>query len=204
MKVNINNLTTRTFIETGLRSLFEKVITSENIGNDSSVTITFVGLARMRKLNRQYRKKDTPTDVLSFGEPNISWPTNDKSSIGELVICPQVVEKNAKQYGVTRSEELKRVVIHGVLHLLGYDHEKDMKLPDLTARLAESSAKRAGVSSPAPHREQNPAEAENLLRVHPQSHAHGFPRRGINDSQEEIYTRQEKYVKSASRLRLIK
>jgi len=151
MKVNINNLTFGAFNETGFRSLFKKVITGENIENDPGITITFVGLTRIRKLNCQYRKKDNPTDVLSFGEPDISWPINNKSSIGELIICPRVVEKNAKRYGVTRDEELKRVVIHGALHLLGYDHKKC-----------------------------------------------------INDSQEEIYIRQEKYLKSASRLRLIK
>ena len=66
-------------------------------------------IEEIKKLNYQYRKKNKATDVISFGE-----------DINEIVICPEEVKKNGSDF----NKELKEVVIHGVLHLLGYDHEQ--------------------------------------------------------------------------------
>jgi probable rRNA maturation factor len=71
-------------------------------------------------LNREFRNKDKPTDVLSF-------PSGEKltgvSFLGELAISIPMACKQAKEFGVTVREELLRLLIHGLLHLLGYDHE---------------------------------------------------------------------------------
>jgi len=79
-------------------------------------------------LNRQYRLKDAVTDVLAFeGLATFKQPKGKKAlsgDLGELVICPQVVKGNAKRFRLTPKKELGRVLIHGILHLLGYNHKK--------------------------------------------------------------------------------
>jgi probable rRNA maturation factor len=84
------------------------------------VNIVLMNDLEIHKLNKKYRKKDKPTDVLSFkmGEEGI---------IGDIAISTETTKKNAKSYGVTYKEELKRLVIHGVLHLLDYEHSEEMR-----------------------------------------------------------------------------
>lgn len=89
-----------------------------------TVLIVFVSKAEMKSLNRQFRGKNYPTDVLSF-------ESIEPSSLGELVISPLVVRTQAQGTGLTYHQELCYMVLHGVLHLLGYDHEtseKDSKI----------------------------------------------------------------------------
>ncbi len=80
------------------------------------LVVVFVDRREMKRLNRTYRGKNYATDVLSFSgvEP---------SSLGELVICPDVIREQAKRTGLGYHGELGYMIIHGVLHLLGYDHE---------------------------------------------------------------------------------
>ncbi len=86
------------------------------------LTVVFLDLDDAKKLNRTYRKKNYATDILSFeGE----WP--DTAHWGELVICPSVLKKQAKTHGHSFRAELGYMLIHGVLHLLGHDHEKSLK-----------------------------------------------------------------------------
>ena len=88
--------------------------------------------ARIRVLNRDYRKKDKATDVLSFPQfhpKEISGRSRKKAEapgpyLGDLVISTETTLKQAEEFGVTKLEELTRLVVHGVLHLCGYDHEK--------------------------------------------------------------------------------
>ncbi|MGB9821173.1 MAG: rRNA maturation RNase YbeY [Pseudothermotoga sp.] len=88
----------------------------ENEIGQISVNVIFVGEKRMRTLNRIYRGIDGPTDVLTF-------VYNDQDLFGEIFICPNQVEKNAKKYKQPYPLELARVLIHSCLHLSGYDHE---------------------------------------------------------------------------------
>ena len=94
------------------------------------VSISFIKKAEMRKLNRNYRKKDKPTDVLSFS-------MKEGRLLGDVVICPQVAKVSAKKYGVPFSSELARLTAHGILHLLGYVHGK--KMFDLQEKLIEAA-----------------------------------------------------------------
>ena len=86
------------------------------------LSILFVGDRAMRVLNRDFRGKDKPTDVLSFsqleGENGIPSPT-----LGDLVISVDTTKRQAKEYGVSYERELLRLMVHGILHLHGYDHE---------------------------------------------------------------------------------
>lgn len=73
----------------------------------------------MRSLNLKWRGIDRPTDVLSF--PSASPGSR---AIGDIVICPSYAQKRAKEYGAPFKEEIRRLLIHGIVHLLGYDHEE--------------------------------------------------------------------------------
>lgn len=83
---------------------------------DREMTIMFVSPPLIRSLNRKFRDKDEVTDILSFG----SFEPND---MPELIICPQVLKKQAKEHGLSFNFELGYLTLHGVLHLLHYDHE---------------------------------------------------------------------------------
>ena len=92
-------------------------ILKDELGREDAVLV-FVKEDEISKLNEEFRKIEGPTDVLTF-------LYNDEDTLGEIVICPEVVRRNAGYYGVSFEEELLRVVIHGALHLCGYDHERD-------------------------------------------------------------------------------
>jgi len=83
------------------------------------VSVSFVKKGTMKKLNRIYRKKNRPTDVLSFN-------MNEGRLLGDVVVCPSVAKANARKYNVSFNAEISRLVAHGLLHLLGYDHGKKM------------------------------------------------------------------------------
>ena len=113
--IEINNLTANLIDEEFLKGVAKKVLEGENEA-ENNLSIALVGQGRIRELNKKYRKKNKVTDVLTFGE-----------GLNEIVICLREVKKNAKGFKSTFKKELARVLIHGILHLLGYNHEKDTK-----------------------------------------------------------------------------
>jgi probable rRNA maturation factor len=86
---------------------------------DSSVTVAFVSDKKIRELNRQFRRIDKATDVLSF--PNDSGD----GEMGDIAISIETAERQAKQSGLTLDGEIAQLLLHGLLHLSGYDHETD-------------------------------------------------------------------------------
>jgi probable rRNA maturation factor len=86
------------------------------------LTIRIVGPAESRSLNRQWRGKDKPTNVLSF--PAGEMPNSVSSPLGDLAICVPVVLREAREQEKAYSAHWAHMVVHGVLHLLGYDHTK--------------------------------------------------------------------------------
>jgi probable rRNA maturation factor len=90
---------------------------------DAELSVAFVGDDRMRELNRDWRGKDATTDVLSFSQLE-GEPLGD-TMLGDVVISVPVLERQAADGGWTVDEELARLLLHGVLHLLGFDHEND-------------------------------------------------------------------------------
>lgn len=113
--IEINNLTKSEIDEKYLKGVAKKVLKGEK-KKEMDLSIVFVGEARMRKLNKKYRDKNRATDILSFGQ-----------GLNEIVICLQEVRKNAQRYGSTFKKELVQVLVHGILHLLGCEHEKNEK-----------------------------------------------------------------------------
>jgi probable rRNA maturation factor len=98
-----------------------------------SVFVRFVADKEMARLNRTFRKKPRTTDVLSFPTEVRTRPMGLRrraralrgSFLGDIAISPVVARRNAKRFGRTMSEEICILMLHGVLHLLGYDHETD-------------------------------------------------------------------------------
>ena len=89
----------------------------------SDLSIVFVSNAAIRKLNEQYRGRDYVTDVLSFpAEPE---QFENHSSLGEIAIATDRAAAQAKENGLTLQNELEQLILHGLLHLCGYDHETD-------------------------------------------------------------------------------
>ena len=117
--IEVNNLTASQIGKEFLKKVAKKVLKGEN-KEGLELSIALVGQSRIRKLNKKYRGNDRPTDVLSF----------PADTGGELIICLSEVKKNAKRYSLTFQEELAKVLIHGVLHLLGYEHEKSATKAD--------------------------------------------------------------------------
>ena len=96
------------------------------------LSVRVVGLARSRSLNARYRHKDKPTNVLSFGGAG-SAP-DGRLFLGELVICAPVVAREALAQGKTLESHWAHMTVHGVLHLLGFDHERSAEAAKMAAR----------------------------------------------------------------------
>jgi rRNA maturation RNase YbeY len=102
---------------------------------DAMLSITFVGRARMSELNKRYLGHHGPTDVISFG---FGRRTKRDPVIGDIYICVEVARANAKRQGVAAGEEMLRLVVHGALHVLGYDHpESDRRVKSTMWRRQE-------------------------------------------------------------------
>jgi len=94
--------------------------------NKPEISIAVVGDQAVKKLNLTYRGKNQVTDVLSFGEADssIKVDLSTKNYLGEIIICYPQAARQAKKFGHSVNQELELLLIHGFLHLLGYDHEK--------------------------------------------------------------------------------
>lgn len=93
----------------------------ERIGSrESSATIAFVSDNKIRQLNRRYRGIDKATDVLSFPSGN-----DDDVELGDIVVSVEKASVQARQNGLTMEQEIAQLILHGLLHLCGYDHETD-------------------------------------------------------------------------------
>src|ERR1700679_939525 len=105
-----------------------------------AVTVALVTAAEMKKWNRAFRGKNRPTDVLSFpvdgraktkpgqsrgARPKSPSPAPAAQYLGDIAIAPAVARHNARRLGRTFSVEMRILILHGILHLLGYDHETD-------------------------------------------------------------------------------
>lgn len=91
---------------------------------NKSVTIAFVSDRKMRELNKQFRSKNSTTDVLSFPfEADEFEP--DERNLGDIVISVEQAERQAVENNLTIELEIKQLILHGILHLCGYDHETD-------------------------------------------------------------------------------
>lgn len=126
-----------------LAELAEIVLRGESFPERTEVAITLVSAARMADLNEAHMGKRGPTDVLSFPLEDLAPGVVPDASLqgppvllGDVVICPSVVGERARSAEAALEDEMALMVVHGVLHLLGYDHEEDVDAEIMEAREA--------------------------------------------------------------------
>jgi probable rRNA maturation factor len=109
-----------------LAALARRVLAAEGVSAPAELSIVVSDDETVRELNRRYRGVDEPTDVLSFGlgaEDEFVTPPGSARQLGEVVVSYPMAARQAKEEGHTVEEELAHLTVHGVLHVLGRDHE---------------------------------------------------------------------------------
>lgn len=111
---------------------------------NSFLSLSFISDQEMQNINRDYRGKDKTTNVLSFAYEDNEFPTFEKNILGEVLVSFDKVKKDTNISGRTNLEETIFVVTHGVLHLLGYDHNSDEEENEMVSKESEyiSSSKK--------------------------------------------------------------
>ncbi|WBL17648.1 rRNA maturation RNase YbeY [Sutcliffiella sp. NC1] len=117
---------------TGLEDLLQFAAKMEKVPNNAELSVTFVTNERIQEINREYRDKDYPTDVISFaleemgeGELEIVYAEEEPTILGDIIISIQKAKEQAEEYNHSFERELGFLAVHGLLHLLGYDHETE-------------------------------------------------------------------------------
>ncbi len=130
--------------ERSLREFAASILATEGLTSDASLAITFVGSEEIADLNERFVGKKGPTDVLSFpiedavpGEPPTAVPGGPPLELGDIFICTGIVARHADEYGVSFLDELFLIVTHGVLHILGWDHQTEADTEAMEAREAK-------------------------------------------------------------------
>ena len=118
--------------EDDIRRWIEAVLAAEAETAEVELTVRIVDEAEMAELNARYRHKTGPTNILSF--PFEAPPGVELNLLGDLVIAAPVVQREAREQGKTETAHWAHMIVHGTLHLLGYDHLKPAEAEDMEAR----------------------------------------------------------------------
>ncbi len=103
--------------------------------SDVEVSISFVRSAEMRSLNASWRGIDAPTDVLSFECDGLDGAgEQDPLELGDVILCPEVIAAQAADFGNSPVEECRLMLVHGLLHLVGYDHMNEDDAAEMEGR----------------------------------------------------------------------
>ncbi|MEW5898768.1 MAG: rRNA maturation RNase YbeY [Bacillota bacterium] len=129
MPVYVNNLQDQLSAGEDLQALaaraVQEVLAAEGVAKEAEVSVVFVDDEYIRRLNRQYRGVDSPTDVLSFamleGEPLAG--KEEELILGDVVVSLPAAQRQSAEYGHSLAREVAYLIVHGMLHLLGYDHQ---------------------------------------------------------------------------------
>ena len=127
MNIEISNLTKVEIDDEGLASLADFALLSLGIHADSELSISLVDEEEMSALHIRWMDEPGATDVLSFpmDEMKPNSAANGPGMVGDIVLCPDFAQRQAAQAGHSLHQELELLTVHGVLHLLGYDHRED-------------------------------------------------------------------------------
>lgn len=131
--IDFSNSTKSRISERFVLELVNNIFVALENKRKRQIGINVVGKQRIKNLNKLYRNKDKATDILSFAEIDVKCnykkffnsESLEQEYLGEMFICWQEVEKQAKKLSWTKEKTFASLVVHGVLHLLGYDHIKD-------------------------------------------------------------------------------
>ncbi|OQB10714.1 MAG: Endoribonuclease YbeY [Candidatus Omnitrophica bacterium ADurb.Bin205] len=120
LRISIRNLQQKVSVSPGvIKKIFKKILKKEKIGASGEIVVSFVTNHLIRKLNSRYLKKYSFTDVLAFETTALF---NKKGFYADIIISVDTARRNSKIYKTALSYELKLYAVHGLLHLLGYDH----------------------------------------------------------------------------------
>lgn len=131
MDIFINNDQDKMELPDGIEELVQNIavlsLKEEKIDTDYEISVTFVDNNRIRELNRNFRDKDSETDVLSFpmGEEDEIEVEGVKPMLGDIVISLEKADEQAKELGHSLYREIAYLTVHSMFHLLGYDHMND-------------------------------------------------------------------------------
>lgn len=115
---------------------------------DCEVVVRVVAETESQELNRRYRERDNPTNVLAFPVgSDVAWPPGDVLPLGDLVVCAPVVEREAREQGKSAAAHWAHMLVHGTLHLLGFGHEASEDAAEME-RLEKSILATGGVGDP--------------------------------------------------------
>ena len=102
------------------------------IGRDLEISVVLANDDLMQVLNREYRSKDKPTNVLTFASlDSEEIPTTGTLNLGDIILSYQTIDREAQEQGKFPLDHIKHLTVHGVLHLLGYDHEDEDEANDM-------------------------------------------------------------------------
>ena len=125
----------------GVERLVRKAARAAAGNRKRSLTIALADDKRVRALNARHAKKDKPTNVLSY-------PSDERGFLGDVVLARQTVWREARQQRKTPSDHISHLVVHGTLHLLGYDHETGDADAERMEALERRILKRLGIADP--------------------------------------------------------
>lgn len=140
-KVRVSKKTLQIRIDQILKILSRKKLRNKKRLKAAELILVFLSAKEIKKINLKYRAKNKPTDVLSF-------VVSDPDCLGEIVLCPEVLLRQSKEYGHSYDQEMLTMLIHGILHLLGYDHERS-KAEDRLMLALQSSVLDSILTKPA-------------------------------------------------------
>ncbi len=104
---------------------------------DRSVELILVDDARIREINREFRGKDSATDVISFSYLDDAGPATEVDLAGEIYVSHETLEKEARGLGIDSADLFLRITVHGLLHVVGYDHEEEADAQRMESREKE-------------------------------------------------------------------
>ena len=135
MNVFVANEQTVSVDELRLTTLAGHVLRSEEVDEEAELSILLVAGDHIKRLNKRFAGEDHATDVLAF--PMMDDVEDHDLMLGDVVICPEIAQTNAEKLGHSLVEEIDTLLVHGTLHLLGYDHQGTHDKQTMDKRLAE-------------------------------------------------------------------
>lgn len=133
----------RLYRKDDLRRLAERICAGEEFTDDAELSLLLCDDAFIAELNRKYRKKDSPSDVLSFGQSaKAVWAAQPYAVLGDIVISLETVERRCAGDRTAMRDEVRLLFCHGLLHLLGYEHGSVRG----RKRMAEKQAEYLGIN----------------------------------------------------------
>ena len=135
----------------GLDALAQKAVDAALAGasvkEPGAVALLFTDDSAIAEINAEWRGKDKPTNVLSFPAPDMPVPEGEARHLGDIVLAHGVIAREAAEQVKTLHDHTAHLIVHGVLHLLGYDHETDAEAEEME-RLEAAILNRLGIADP--------------------------------------------------------